>query len=573
MNIFLDKISGICYEIYSCILKKQVLSALIVFSSVFVFKDILFIQGLYLIALITAIISALNMLTFNKKATLKECFIFAFYILLFFFAKDIITVILALKNALFASLTIVYYGIQIALVIIIQNILRTITAFVVYFLTNIILYKIFSSHKFQKTGGKISACLQKPLFSTFLFFIIILCPVLCNTMNYSTATAVEISAFSEIYDYYRYGFGENLINLMPDDRICFLNRDKLFVYDLKKHKLVNEYNISPDTDYTNNMSIDTNIFSLKNGNILIRQNIIPQDRSKYLSEAKSMVMIYSLIKNEIISQISIPLIPDVNNAMVEMPNNKVMFIGGIFDKYNKTFILDLNNNTIIPSADLHVDRTNAEVLLLNDGKIFVLGGMFDKDFPDNFAEIYDPKKDVFTKIPLNFTLHDYIRNIKLSLIPDGRVLILCEKVHYKQEDGIGKMHGFRISDDKFVTVYPAPYLAIFNPEDNSFEEINVNRNNKYLREGYDAAVLKDGRILIAGGQYISKKSYKRAKYANDLLIYDPLKQTFKETSKKLKYNHSGNKILYVLDDGRVLISGHIYVKPTPENQIEEIIIK
>ena len=114
---------------------------------------------------------------------------------------------------------------------------------------------------------------------------------------------------------------------------------------------------------------------------------------------------------------------------------------------------------------------------------------------------------------------------------------------------------------------------LFNPEDNSFEEINVNRNNKYLREGYDAAVLKDGRILIAGGQYISKKSYKRAKYANDLLIYDPLKQTFKETSKKLKYNHSGNKILYVLDDGRVLISGHIYVKPTPENQIEEIIIK
>ena len=67
MNIFLDKISGICYEIYSSILKKQVLSALIVFSSVFVFKDILFIQGLYLIALITAIISALNMLTFNKK--------------------------------------------------------------------------------------------------------------------------------------------------------------------------------------------------------------------------------------------------------------------------------------------------------------------------------------------------------------------------------------------------------------------------------------------------------------------------------------------------------------------------
>lgn len=74
----------------------------------------------------------------------------------------------------------------------------------------------------------------------------------------------------------------------------------------------------------------------------------------------------------------------------------------------------------------------------------------------------------------------------------------------------------------------------FNPKDNSFEEIDINKGEEEFRDGYDVLVLNNDRILITGGYNISEGG---SKPAVNILIYDIKTNKLSKASQDFKYTY------------------------------------
>lgn len=554
----MTKVRYIIYKLYDLSVNQPFCTAVILFICLFLKLN------MTVIIPVTFAIAVLSVLSFNKRYTFLKSLLFVFCFLIF----EIINVVLVMKDAMFASLTLLYSGIFIILGIL----FRAATVFLVYYLTNIILFKIINSKTVGKYTDRFLQFFRKESFVLVLFSVLTVSFSVCYSVKYFITVPVNITSFSELKENYFFGF-ENKIHLLKDNKLCFMRNNQIIIYDLKNHEIFDKYTL---TDFNNikvnnteiEVRAENRIFPLSNGNILILQNYIPQKRKDYNYNSKTYIKVYMPKKGEI-SSFETPLINKFI-SITEMPDNKILFIG---NKEKETYIYDYAHNTFSRSADLNSQRSGASAILLQDGRIFVLGG---QTYPNNYAEIYDIKKDVFEKIPLNFNLHNYINTIKLSLLNDGRVLIQCEKANKNEKDGIGSQHGFRTQDGKFITVYPVPYLTIFNPKDNSFEEIDINKNSNHIRVRYETAVLQNGNIIIVGGGYVDKdnsEKRKRMKNTQDILVYNIKNHTVKKTFKDLKYYHYGNDITTVLDDGTVLVTGNIYDVANEKNQIEALRFK
>lgn len=115
-----------------------------------------------------------------------------------------------------------------------------------------------------------------------------------------------------------------------------------------------------------------------------------------------------------------------------------------------------------------------------------------------------------------------------------------------------------------------PSPLFFNPKDNSFEEIDINKGEEEFRDGYDVLVLNNDRILITGGYNISEGG---SKPAVNILIYDIKTNKLSKASQDFKYTHSGTHISYLLNDGSVLVSGLNLHLPLFDNIVEKISFK
>ena len=514
-------IKNFLYKIYGLILNNPFCSALILLICL-VLK-----LNLHIILIITFIIAVLAVLSFNKRFSFLQSSIFIFFYLVF----EILVITFVMKNTMFASLTLIYQG----LFILIAILLRALSVFLTYYLTNIILFRILNSEKIKNFTQNFVKFFRQDSFVLILLVVLVLCSSLHYSVKYFQTVPVKVSSFAELKENYNYGF-KNEIYPLKDDKLCFKKHNQIIVYDLKNHEVYDKFTI---LDFNNiflentviKVRTENRIFPLSNGNILIQQNYIPEKRKDYDYNSKTYIKIYSPKKGEI-SSLEIPFVGTFV-SLTELPDNKILFIG---NKTNQTFIYDINNNTYYRSADMNYERSGASAITLNDERVFVFSG---QSYPNNCVEIYDVQKDTFEKIPLNFKVHNYINTVKLSKLKDGRILIQCEKAMENKNDGIGNSDGFRSPDGNFITVYPVPCLTIFNPQDNSFEEIDINKNSNKIRIGYDTAVLKNGNIIIVGGGYIDKNTQKkrnRMKKTKDILVYNPQKHTIKKTFRDLKYD-------------------------------------
>lgn len=174
------------------------------------------------------------------------------------------------------------------------------------------------------------------------------------------------------------------------------------------------------------------------------------------------------------------------------------------------------HNVFVRVGDMNVARSDAKAVLLNDGRVLILGG---GDIGN--AEIYNPKKKNFTLIgQTNITGADFT----MTLLNNGEVLLV---------GGLKETY-------------------LFDPKTNTFiQSADLN----YPRTNHTSTLLKDGRVLIAGGESRVPNSG-----INDLIvkyseIYNPKTNKF-EIGPKInipRFDH--NAIL--LDDGNVLIVGGI----------------
>ena len=115
-----------------------------------------------------------------------------------------------------------------------------------------------------------------------------------------------------------------------------------------------------------------------------------------------------------------------------------------------------------------------------------------------------------------------------------------------------------------------PSPLFFNPKDNSFEGIDINKGEEEFRDGYDVLVLNNDRILITGGYNISEGG---SKPAVNILIYDIKTNKLSKASQDFKYTHSGTHISYLLNDESVLVSGLNLHLPLFDNIVEKISFK
>ena len=167
-------------------------------------------------------------------------------------------------------------------------------------------------------------------------------------------------------------------------------------------------------------------------------------------------------------------------------------------------------------------RESHTATLLNDGRVLITGGHKDRRSAITIytsTEIYNPANGTF-KAADNLTVkrhkHDAVR------LADGRVLIVGGS---DERDGDGAYQN----------------AEVFNPADGSFTAVKNNMNTARYKLQGTAILLKNGKVLIAGG-------------ANRAEVFDPTTNGF-----SLAGGDMGTKRLFatatLLKNGQVLITG------------------
>jgi hypothetical protein len=227
-------------------------------------------------------------------------------------------------------------------------------------------------------------------------------------------------------------------------------------------------------------------------------------------------------------------LPDLNVARAShtatrLPDGKVLIAGGFNGEYLDTAeIFDPATNRFTPAGRMVTARSGHVATLLNDGRILLAGGTgkgwtFLAD-----AELYDPKTGRFTPTGRMTTERE---SHTATLLDDGRVLIA------------GGHKGRRAN----IVIYKS--AEIFDPQNGKFTaagDLTVKRHK------HEAVKLSDGRVLILGGsdERDGDGAYRNAE------IFQPSNGRFtalKNNMQAARYKLQGTAI--VLKDGKVLIAG------------------
>jgi len=159
---------------------------------------------------------------------------------------------------------------------------------------------------------------------------------------------------------------------------------------------------------------------------------------------------------------------------------------GLFDSHENEY------GKFVRVGDMHYARSGHKAVLLQDGRVLIVGGA-----SEPVAEIYDPEKRKFYKTGSMNINRD---NFTATLLQNGKVLIA------------GGQRGNTPLND----------VELYNPNTKSFEkapELNFSRHS------HTATLLSDGRVLIVGGQGPSgKKTHTWAVKKSE--IYNPKTDTF-----------------------------------------------
>lgn len=226
---------------------------------------------------------------------------------------------------------------------------------------------------------------------------------------------------------------------------------------------------------------------------------------------------------------------------------------------------------------MYIDRTQHKYTLLNDGRLFIVGGVSDCDiktygYDIKPTEYYNPKSGKFEKGPELPVALSYVR--QLIQLESNHVYIYgctfitdmkCEQRIYKLANGSDKFeyistlpaHGgvSKLKSEKMLTLSAAgengEYLqaTIFDPETNKVENYSLDFPKDYYTT---TILLPDDTLLFIGGSSgfgIGFKQYKMAK------IYNPKTNELKKLKTKPNFSRNGHSTAILLKDGNVLIVG------------------
>lgn len=189
-----------------------------------------------------------------------------------------------------------------------------------------------------------------------------------------------------------------------------------------------------------------------------------------------------------------------------------------------SWLYDPGSGQWIEGAPMHRIRVNgARSILLDDGRVLVVGGdslSSGGGITDGTYELYDPAAGIWSQpypLPVKQDL------ATLTKLLDGRVLIAggTDTFQWGQWGG----------------------ALLFDPVTDS---ITATASLNQARYGHGAALLTDGRVLVAGGEGTASTE-----------IYDPVTQTWTPAAPmhEVRWEVGDRTPMPVLPDGRVLVVG------------------
>lgn len=183
-----------------------------------------------------------------------------------------------------------------------------------------------------------------------------------------------------------------------------------------------------------------------------------------------------------------------------------------------------------PTGSMSVARVGHDATMLSDGRVLITGGAgpgFDSPYLAS-AEIYDPQTGTFKSVG---NMSRPRVNHKATLLTDGRVLITG---------------GFTVLDERGRATSSA---EIFDPLRGKFLPTGDMKADRFK---HSAVLLMDGKVLIAGGIEIRPPNGLETTSSE---IYDPATGLFTQSGRMNLPRFKLQDAAVLLKDGKVLIAG------------------
>jgi hypothetical protein len=219
--------------------------------------------------------------------------------------------------------------------------------------------------------------------------------------------------------------------------------------------------------------------------------------------------------------ISGTIYPHVAHRATLLQDGRVLVTGNMGSPRDSAEVYDPQTGTFEDAGPMNNARNRHTSTLLPNGKVLITGG-HDGEGALNRAELYDPATGVFAEIAGGMAGGDRF-NHQATLLDNGMVLLTGG-------DSSTSNMTAEIYDPTPTETYPNGHFQLIG-------------NMLYGHERHQAALLRDGTVLIIGGNNSSASNE----------IYDPLTSEFRPTGPMSADRFDGASA--VLTDGRVLITG------------------
>ena len=225
-----------------------------------------------------------------------------------------------------------------------------------------------------------------------------------------------------------------------------------------------------------------------------------------------------------------------------LPNGEVLIAGGsrnvgFRSELASAELYDPRSGTFRTAGSMNTPREGHTATLLRDGRVLIAGGSPNGTRTTDSAEIFDPSSGRFTIVsPMTVPREAHTA----TLLRNGKVLIAG--------GGRGGMPGGYIAYDT---------AEIFDPTLGTFHPLAAHMVSD--RVGHVAALLNDGRVLLAGGKSgkILMSGFVHSLFwlapLESAEVYDPESDAFRAVAPMRTSHYLG--VATVLADGTVLITG------------------
>ena len=224
----------------------------------------------------------------------------------------------------------------------------------------------------------------------------------------------------------------------------------------------------------------------------------------------------------------------VYHSATLLPDGRVLVAGGMneaFTPLRTTEMFDPETNRWTEAEEMKESRTEHSAALLEDGRVIVTGGLNEDLEIVGTTEIFDPQTGKWSQRESMRTVRR--GHFTLSL-PDGTVAVV---------GGIGQTLGGLGILANISATGALLSTEIYDPKTDNWSRAND------MREGHSgglAVVLKDGRVLVAGG-------YNRGEALASSEVFDPVSDQWMRTSSMARKTFANTAT--VLSDGSVLFTG------------------